>query len=165
MAPARLCNKMWHLNVSGLLPARQNKCTGYVVEDTLLLAAGAGHAKVYNSNLDAVGALASIVGSNIDQQIKAHDQEQAAKNVPGNSFLAVQAPQLAPQPSVSSTFYGQPALLTQDSAPGEYSQSLGRKMLQQQAAGGVASSLASMGSQALGSLASKCAIPKALTCA
>lgn len=110
---------------------------------------------MYNNNLDALGALASIVGSNIDQQIQAHDQEQAAKSVPGKSFLAVQAPQLAPQPSVSSTFYGQPAFLTQDSAPGRYTQSLGRKMLQQQGAEGAASSLASMGSQALGSFASK----------
>ena len=110
---------------------------------------------MYNSNLDALGALASIVGSNIGQQLQAHDQEQAAKNVPGKSFLALQTPQLAPQPSVSSTFYGQPALLTQDSAPGEYSQSLGRKMLQEQGTGGAGSSLASMGTQALSSLASK----------
>ena len=107
---------------------------------------------MFNNNLNALGALAGIIGSNINQQIKAHDQDQAARSIPGNSFVAVQAPQLAPQPSVSSTFYGQPALLTQDSAPSEYSQALGRKLLQE-GSEGVATSLASMGSQAFGSLA------------
>ena len=151
---------MCSLKVSSVLLTRQSRhnVTSISVAGKLFLVlcdAGAGHAKVYNSNMGALGALAGIIGSNIDQQIKAHDQEQAANSIPAKSFLAAQAPQLAPQPSVSSTFYGQPAFLTQNSAPGEDTQLLGRRMLQQQGAEGVATNLASMGTQALGSFANK----------
>ena len=123
---------------------------------------------MYNNNVDALGAMAGIMKSGIDQQIQAHNQQKAfqqtSHDIPGNSFVAVQPPQLAPQPSVSQTFYGQPALaLTRDSAqegisaPAGASQAIGRRLLQQQGAGagGIATSLANMGAQAFGSFANK----------
>ena len=68
--------------------------------------------------MDALGAMAGIIGGSVEQQIKQHyqqEQQQGSQGVPGTRFLAVQSPQLAPQPALSSAYYAQPAQTTADS--------------------------------------------------
>ena len=188
--------------------------------------------------MDALGAMAGIIGGSVEQQIKQHfqqeQQQQGSQGVPGTSFIAVQSPQLAPQPALSSAYYAQPSQTTADSpqaagtqaasstyyaqpaetaaesvqvssaqpptatrefqpysqqgaqrmqasstqevslqgdsaqadttqeggeqgdsTEAQSSQGLSRRLLQQQSAGGLATSLANMGTQAFGSLANK----------
>lgn len=68
--------------------------------------------------MDALGAMAGIIGGSVEQQIKQHyqqEQQQGSQGVPGTRFLAFQSPQLAPQPALSSAYYAQPAQTTADS--------------------------------------------------
>ena len=69
--------------------------------------AGSGHAHVYSNSLDALGAMAGIIGNNVGDQIKEHNQQAHA--LPRNSFAAVQAPQQAAQPAGNTVYPAQPA--------------------------------------------------------
>ncbi len=69
--------------------------------------AGSGQARVYSNSLDALGAMAGIIGNSVGDQIKEHNQQAHA--LPGNSFAAVQAPQQAAQPAGNAVNPVQPA--------------------------------------------------------
>lgn len=101
--------------------------------------------------------MAGIIGNSVNQQIKAHNQEAAGGSMIGKSFAAVQSPVQAPQPADASAYYPQLASALADTNGADSDQALGRKLLQQQAAAGpsLPTSLAAMGSEALGGFANK----------
>ena len=98
-----------------------NRVPGVIVSDA------AGHAKVYQNGMDALSALDNILGSDIQQQVQAHFQQQDAGQQIGTSSYAKAA---SPQPADTGAWSKIDSLVDPEDTAAPSAMQAGRRLQQ-----------------------------------